>query len=99
MGESSESEQMRYFSGVDNEPFTKELEAELVARGWKAADIETARNEGATYNRHRDSIVYPLEFEGPMFEKGSSLTREGIGRNDPCPCGSGKKYKKCCGLD
>src|SRR5713226_4378519 len=20
-----------------------------------------------------------------------------IGRNDPCPCGSGKKYKKCCG--
>jgi len=22
-----------------------------------------------------------------------------IGRNDPCPCASGKKYKKCCGLD
>ncbi len=22
---------------------------------------------------------------------------DGIGRNDPCPCGSGKKYKKCCG--
>ncbi|MEM5493895.1 YchJ family protein [Hoeflea sp. AS16] len=21
----------------------------------------------------------------------------GVGRNDPCPCGSGKKYKKCCG--
>ena len=21
-----------------------------------------------------------------------------IGRNDPCPCGSGKKYKKCCAL-
>nr|WP_272917305.1 SEC-C metal-binding domain-containing protein [Halobacillus litoralis] len=20
-----------------------------------------------------------------------------IGRNEPCPCGSGKKYKKCCG--
>ena len=20
-----------------------------------------------------------------------------LGRNDPCPCGSGKKYKKCCG--
>ncbi len=24
-------------------------------------------------------------------------TREKIGRNSPCPCGSGKKYKKCCG--
>jgi uncharacterized protein len=22
-----------------------------------------------------------------------------LGRNDPCPCGSGKKYKKCCGLN
>jgi uncharacterized protein YecA (UPF0149 family) len=22
-----------------------------------------------------------------------------IGRNDPCPCGSGKKYKKCCGKE
>jgi preprotein translocase subunit SecA len=22
---------------------------------------------------------------------------EKIGRNDPCPCGSGKKYKRCCG--
>jgi len=22
----------------------------------------------------------------------------GIKRNDPCPCGSGKKYKKCCGV-
>ena len=24
------------------------------------------------------------------------LTGPKIGRNDPCPCGSGKKYKKCC---
>ncbi|NLK50385.1 MAG: preprotein translocase subunit SecA [Candidatus Cloacimonetes bacterium] len=23
---------------------------------------------------------------------------EKVGRNDPCPCGSGKKYKKCCGI-
>ncbi|MBO4229401.1 MAG: SEC-C domain-containing protein [Clostridia bacterium] len=22
-----------------------------------------------------------------------------VGRNDPCPCGSGKKYKKCCGFN
>ncbi|RLB85396.1 MAG: hypothetical protein DRH26_18335 [Deltaproteobacteria bacterium] len=24
------------------------------------------------------------------------LKSDKIGRNDPCPCGSGKKYKKCC---
>lgn len=28
---------------------------------------------------------------------GSVLRRAKIGRNDPCPCGSGKKYKNCCG--
>lgn len=27
------------------------------------------------------------------------IKTERIGRNDPCPCGSGKKYKKCCGRD
>ena len=26
-----------------------------------------------------------------------AVSGEKIGRNDPCPCGSGKKYKKCCG--
>lgn len=25
-------------------------------------------------------------------------TEPKIGRNEPCPCGSGKKYKKCCAL-
>jgi preprotein translocase subunit SecA len=31
--------------------------------------------------------------------KRKPVRREGkkVGRNDPCPCGSGKKYKKCCG--
>ena len=30
----------------------------------------------------------PVRHDGPK-----------IGRNDPCPCGSGKKYKQCCGRD
>jgi len=36
--------------------------------------------------------------EGEVQEK-KPITREEdkVGRNDPCPCGSGKKYKKCCG--
>ena len=27
------------------------------------------------------------------------VVKEKVGRNDPCPCGSGKKYKKCCGIN
>ena len=34
-------------------------------------------------------------------KRSGTFVREGekVGRNDPCPCGSGKKYKKCCGLE
>ncbi|HEX3034157.1 MAG TPA: SEC-C metal-binding domain-containing protein, partial [Thermodesulfobacteriota bacterium] len=36
---------------------------------------------------------------GESEEKRTPVKREKkIGRNDPCPCGSGKKYKKCCGV-
>ena len=32
-----------------------------------------------------------------LKEKKEEQPKIEIGRNDPCPCGSGKKYKKCCG--
>lgn len=31
------------------------------------------------------------------YKEANTAHAEIIGRNDPCPCGSGKKYKKCCG--
>src|SRR5690606_1363603 len=37
---------------------------------------------------------------GPDAESAGAAQRRvatKVGRNDPCPCGSGKKYKKCCG--
>ncbi len=39
------------------------------------------------------------EANGGTVAKVETVVHEGpkIGRNDPCPCGSGKKYKKCCG--
>ncbi len=33
----------------------------------------------------------------PMTARGGAMPGAKPGRNDPCPCGSGKKYKKCCG--
>jgi len=38
---------------------------------------------------------------GPASEKPATFKRQGkkVGRNDPCPCGSGKKYKQCCGAN
>lgn len=44
------------------------------------------------------------ELENTLFDQPSNMPSTAppvkkvkIGRNDPCPCGSGKKYKKCCG--
>jgi hypothetical protein len=34
--------------------------------------------------------------EADRFEHDELPKRQAVGRNDPCPCGSGKKYKKCC---
>ena len=53
----------------------------------------------------RVQVATPLQdgFEGQgkkTFKKISVVRREApkVGRNDPCPCGSGKKYKNCCGM-
>ena len=35
--------------------------------------------------------------QGEQVVKQIVLEKPKVGRNDPCPCGSGKKYKKCCG--
>jgi len=43
--------------------------------------------------------LFPDEPDEYGSEVQQTVRRDGpkIGRNDPCPCGSGKKYKKCCG--
>ena len=41
-----------------------------------------------------------FEGAGPVKKKPVVLKKaQKVGRNDPCPCGSGKKYKKCCGIN
>jgi uncharacterized protein YecA (UPF0149 family) len=35
--------------------------------------------------------------QGERRTKQIKIETPKVGRNDPCPCGSGKKYKKCCG--
>jgi preprotein translocase subunit SecA len=39
----------------------------------------------------------PAEQVAPGKPKPVKRVGKKVGRNDPCPCGSGKKYKKCCG--
>ncbi|WP_296557512.1 SEC-C metal-binding domain-containing protein [uncultured Acetobacterium sp.] len=39
-----------------------------------------------------------IELEKEYKRSKTVVNEVKVGRNDPCPCGSGKKYKKCCGL-
>lgn len=52
--------------------------------------------------REQESAPKQFQHESPNEaedQKSSTVTRQQpkVGRNDPCPCGSGKKYKQCCG--
>jgi preprotein translocase subunit SecA len=39
----------------------------------------------------------PNQMQVASEDRGGNISKTEIGRNDPCPCGSGKKYKHCCG--
>jgi preprotein translocase subunit SecA len=47
--------------------------------------IERPEERKMVMNQGEEAVKKPIQVE------------KKIGRNDPCPCGSGKKYKKCCG--
>jgi preprotein translocase subunit SecA len=50
--------------------------------------------------RKKEKEMAELQFAGGAsgtVEKKQAISDKKAGRNDPCPCGSGKKYKKCCG--
>ena len=57
---------------------------------------DPAQQGGAGFRSHE-----PREAQGGVDADVQTVRREGpkVGRNDPCPCGSGKKYKKCHGAN
>jgi len=58
--------------------------------------VQVRKNEGQP---QREQVAKPDEYTGGDGSLAKKPMRAGqkVGRNDPCPCGSGKKYKKCCG--
>ncbi|PKN70625.1 MAG: preprotein translocase subunit SecA [Deltaproteobacteria bacterium HGW-Deltaproteobacteria-12] len=60
--------------------------------------VQVQREEEVEEIRHKQKQDYVLS-RGEDVPDTKTVKREGqkVGRNDPCPCGSGKKYKKCCG--
>jgi hypothetical protein len=61
--------------------------------------IERLQNEWLSTPRDSFDGKTPAEMLSVAEEKVETIRRQNprVGRNDPCPCGSGKKFKKCCG--
>ena len=61
-------------------------------------DFKSIRQMKKWMKNHEAELKAEMGGEGAPA-KVETVVHEGpkIGRNDPCPCGSGKKYKKCCG--
>ncbi len=53
----------------------------------------------AAFQRKKKKELEQARMAGAGDQQVQQIVRSGdkVGRNDPCPCGSGKKYKKCCG--
>jgi SEC-C motif-containing protein len=68
---------------------TVEFEASFERDGLKDIHHETAR-----FAKKGEKWMYK---DGEIVPKTVVRTGPKIGRNDPCPCGSGRKYKHCCG--
>lgn len=92
--ENAEWEKLEIISRQDGSPEDDEGEVEFIAHfaeeGEKKVHYERAhfvKENGLWY------------FESGEFAEPQPLVRAEpkVGRNDPCPCGSNKKYKKCCG--
>jgi len=61
---------------------------------------EVSHNNNATIKKdmfRRENVHGTAAAPEQRREPVRKTEAEKIGRNDPCPCGSGKKYKKCCG--
>jgi preprotein translocase subunit SecA len=75
----------------------REKQRQLIERGVAdKADDEAADGDGQQQVARRGKAR--VAGEGPTTAP-IKRDRPKVGRNDPCPCGSGKKYKKCHGKD
>jgi SWIM/SEC-C metal-binding protein len=70
---------------VQTEKRVKELESVFEENRWKyKIELEPDKPEDITA---LDILLNPIK---------TKMAEKKVGRNEPCPCGSGKKYKKCC---
>ena len=86
-------------------PCSADLKASALGGRIQAAEEDRREAKGSLVDltrniqRKKDREMESLQFAGGESSdapKQTVIKGVKVGRNDPCPCGSGKKYKKCC---
>jgi SWIM/SEC-C metal-binding protein len=79
------SEKRPVIARVHSDAMARYVAETCVAHGWHYI-IEFDHSEPENIDHLKRALNTPQQ-----------VVSEKIGRNEPCPCGSGKKHKKCCG--
>ncbi len=74
-------------------PEESEGDVEFIAR-YREKGLRRQHHELAHFKKESGRWYF---IEGSAVAQSPIVRADKVGRNDPCPCGSGKKFKKCCG--
>jgi preprotein translocase subunit SecA len=80
-------------------PATLDAEPREIGIQTRAASTTIDALEKEFHRKKQRELEAASRSGGDSSETAQRRTGEKVGRNDPCPCGSGKKYKKCHGAE
>ena len=85
--------QVTVIEGILNGDFEILVGMDIICKG----DFAVTNKDGNTCFSYRYPSVECLDFVKNQYKENPAVKGVKVGRNDKCPCGSGKKYKKCHG--
>jgi len=85
------------FSQFAPRELLQQAEEDLEGLQTNEDQIEAGLNTGAAPQRSASQSGNPVVMQAGGSTPKAPIQNDKVGRNDPCPCGSGKKYKKCHG--
>ncbi len=80
------------YKDITKEKISKITKVEDYMSWWNCFNGSDGNNRGIDLKKLSDDFIDFIENE----QEKNIINYDKVGRNDPCPCGSGKKYKKCC---
>jgi len=83
--------------GTDKAPARISVQSEARKQELISVFEENSWASIITVDESAEENLKDLDILEQRKETSSATTTKLASRNDPCPCGSGKKYKKCCG--